>query len=129
MTTRLIYGTDLTAGKVPIVSDDNELVDALSVGYFGVWSGSGIDDTPETIIANGAGDVSAVITLLYAVQNETSGTGGGVVNLTPNTSFNIYSDTDADNVLTMTCAADGSVSVARTAGAQTYSLIVWGVWL
>lgn len=129
MTTRLIYGNDLTAGKVPIVSDDNELVDDLAVGYFSVWSASGIDDTPETIIANGTGDVSAVITLLYAVQNETAGSGGGVVNLTPNTSFNIYSDGDGDNILTLTCAADGSVTVARTAGAQTYSLIVWGVWL
>jgi hypothetical protein len=32
-------------------------------------------------------------------------------------------------VLTLTCAADGSVTVARTAGAQTYSIILWGVWL
>lgn len=129
MTTRLVYGSDLTASKIPIVSDDNELVDSLAVGSFGIWSGSGIDDTPETIIANGAGDVGAVITLLYAVQNETSGNSGGVVNLMPNTSYNIYSDGDADNVLTLTCAADGSVSVARTVGAQTYSLIMWGVWL
>ena len=129
MTTRLIYGNDLTANKIPIILDDNELVDDLSVGYFGVWSASGVDDTPETIIANGTGDVSASLTLIYAVQNETSGASGGSVNLVPNTSYNIYSDTDATNVLTLTCAADGSVTVARTAGAHTYSIILWGVWL
>lgn len=100
-----------------------------AVGYYGFWSRSGIDGTARTIILNATGDVTNNITLMYSVKNETSGYSGGVVNLQPNTSYLIYSDADATNTLTLTCASDGSLTVARTAGSQTYSVAVWGVWI
>jgi len=93
------------------------------------WSESGIESTARTIIADEAGDVTSTITLLYSVKASDGSSSGGTVNLAPGTSALIYSDTTVANALTLTCAADGSVTVARSAGALTYDVVIWAVWL
>ena len=97
------------------------------VGYTGQWSRSGIDGTARTVIPNATGDVTKSITVLYQA-NAVTGTfvGGGVVTLTPNTSYAICSD--GTSILTLTCASDGSVTIARSAGTDTFDATLWMVW-
>lgn len=93
------------------------------------WSDTGIGAGGSTIIANGAGDVTKVITVMYAVSEEAGAdTGGGTVTLEPTPdSFAVCSD--GTNICTLTCNADGSVTIARSAGAETYSASLWMVWI
>jgi hypothetical protein len=92
------------------------------------WTGTSIDGTPQTIIPNATGDVVEVITIQYAAS-EITGTdvSGGVVVLEPGDTFTVL--TDGTNILTLTCAADGSVTIARSAGTDTYKFSAWMVWL
>lgn len=99
-----------------------------AVGHSRFWSGTAIDGTAQTIIANATGDVTEAVTITYTVA-EIAGTdtGGGVVVLEPGDSSVICSD--GTNELTITCAVDGSVTIARSAGADTYKAALWLVWL
>lgn len=99
-----------------------------AVGHMAFWSGTAIDGTAQTIIANGTGDVTKVITLQYT-SAEITGTdvSGGVVVLEPGDTFTVL--TDITNTLTLTCAADGSVTIARSAGTDTYKFAATMVWL
>ncbi len=92
------------------------------------WAETGIDDTAVTVIANGTGDVTKVLTVLYAVS-EISGTqrGGGVATLEPG--YAVVLCDDGTDRLTLSCAADGSVTLARTAGTDTFAACLWMVWL
>ncbi|OQA16990.1 MAG: hypothetical protein BWY63_02557 [Chloroflexi bacterium ADurb.Bin360] len=92
------------------------------------WTGTGIDDIGVTVIANDAGDVTKVLTVQYAVS-EVTGTqrGGGVATLEPG--GNVVLCDDGTDELTLTCAVDGSVTLARTAGTDTFSAALWMVWL
>lgn len=96
-------------------------------GYCATWGYNGVAGTALTVIANGAGDVTEGIAVQY-VASEVTGTdtGGGVAYLEPGDSWNICSD--ATNVLTLACAADGSVTVQRTAGTDTFKVTLWMVW-
>ena len=62
------------------------------------------------------------------VASEVTGTDsyGGIVYLEPSDSFAI--NTDGTNALTLACAADGSVTIQRTAGTDTYKVMLWMVW-
>lgn len=97
-------------------------------GKCGSWGYSGIANTALTIIANGTGDVTEGITVQY-VASEVTGTdaGGGTVFLEPGDSTIILSD--STNTLTLTCAADGSVTIVRSAGTDTYKFQCWAVWV
>lgn len=99
-----------------------------AVGYSGFWSGTAIAAAAQTIILNAAGDVTKIITIQYAVNEITgAGTAGGVVVLTPTpTSWVLYND--GVDALTITCNANGSVTIARTAGADTFEATLWMVW-
>lgn len=92
------------------------------------WTGTGIDAGGTTVIANGAGDVSKVITVQYVAHEVTgSQTGGGIATLEPGDSVVICND--GTDELTLSCAVDGSVTLARTAGADTFTAALWMVWL
>lgn len=98
------------------------------IGRMKFWEGTAIDGTAQTIIPNATGDVTEAITFVYTAS-EITGTevSGGVVTMEPNSSFVVV--TDGTNSLTLTCAADGSVTIARSAGADTYKFAAMMVWL
>lgn len=118
-----------TIGAVNIAGDT--MTGALQIadtnGRAKSWTGTSIS-TAQTIIANGTGDVTEIITIQYAVSEITgTETAGGVVALEPSDSFNLIDD--GTNVLTVSCAADGSVTIARSAGTDTFKASLWMVWL
>ena len=102
-------------------------VSTTGPGKCAAWGYNGVDGTARTIIANGTGDVTEGITVQY-VASEVTGTDsyGGIVYLEPSDSFAI--NTDGTNALTLACAADGSVTIQRTAGTDTYKVMLWMVW-
>ena len=102
--------------------------DGSNLGHTGLWSSSAVTDAAQTVIANGTGDVGKAITTQYVVYAITgTDSSGGTVSLAPNQSFIIYNDgTDA---LTLAVAADGSVTVQRTAGADTFDVTLWMTWM
>lgn len=100
---------------------------ASPIGKCAFWSSSDMSSA-ETIIANGTGDVTEVISILYSCAEITgTDTGGGVCVLEPGDSYNILSD--GTNTLTITCVADGSVTIARSAGTDTYKVSLWMSWI
>ena len=102
-------------------------IETTGPGKCAAWGYNGVDGTARTIIANGTGDVTEGITVQY-VASEVTGTDsyGGIVYLEPSDSFAI--NTDGTNALTLACAADGSVTIQRTAGTDTYKVMLWMVW-
>ncbi len=97
-------------------------------GYAGFWTWNGVDGTARTAIPNGTGDVTAIIRTMYAVVEVTGGgTSSGEVGLTPGANSNIY--TDGVDTLTLAVAANGAVTVQRTAGADTFKVALWMCWI
>jgi len=100
-----------------------------TIGGFLYWEYNGVDGTARTVIPNGAGDVLYQLIAQYVVRDS----GGGVkfssthVGLTPGNSTNIYDD--GVDICTLAVAADGSVTVQRTAGAATFKVALWLLWL
>jgi hypothetical protein len=106
---------------------------ASPTGHCGLWTGTEISTTPQTIIANGTGDVAEIITILYSVTDYTltdivNGVGGSTITLTPGSSANILSD--GTNTLTLSCATNGSLTIAKSNVGTTnkYRVTLWMVW-
>jgi len=101
---------------------------AANSGFYGAWSHNAIANTAITIIPNGTGDVASVGTFVYTVKDNTAATtSGGVVVLNPNGGA-VSLLSDGTDTLQITCAADGSVTIARSAGSHTFSVSIWGTW-
>lgn len=123
-------------GQLHVVADDGtdgivsmETTSGEATGYSGHWAHTAIAGTAITVIPDGTGDVGTVGTFIYAIyDNATAASSGGVVTLTPGGgAVSILSD--GTNTCQMTCAANGSVTVARSAGTSTFKLTLWGTWI
>lgn len=78
-----------------------------------------------TIVA--VGNVTAILTATYAVDESGGGTSGGTATLTLAGSVNIYND--GVDILTLAVGAGGDVTLQRTAGAATFDVRVLTVWV
>jgi len=68
------------------------------------------------------------VTVMYAVAEEIgTDTGGGVATLEPGDSVVICND--GKNACTLTCTAGGGLTLARSAGADSYSASLWVVYV
>lgn len=109
-----------TYGRVTAAAN----VAIANAGFFS-WSGSGIT-TAQTVLP--AGTVTRVVTVLYAAAEETGAdTGGGTATLTPGDTFNIV--VDGTNTCALACTAGGAVTIARTAGADSYAARLFMEWI
>lgn len=82
---------------------------------------TGIDGTATTVYANGTGDVTLVLSGTFTISDGAGNVAGGVITATaPGANFNLYDD-GGTNTCQLQVAADGSVTVIRTAGARTYA--------
>jgi len=92
-----------------------------------VWSWDGVDGTLRVIIPAGAGDMVYGGVFLYHVYAVVAGdTTSGMVSIDNNTSVVLYND--GVDRLTLVCTAGGALYVQRTAGADTFNVVIQGVW-
>jgi hypothetical protein len=92
----------------------------------------GVDNTARTVIADGAGDVLYSIVGMFTVRASDGGLSSGNVtaNLGLSSGTDLYNPGGAGtNVCRLLTAANGSVTVQRTAGALTYKVALWLLWL
>lgn len=130
LTHSIIYGT-MAANP-----EDQQLtanVGAFTTGndntpsYGGYRMANDVAGAAVTIIANGTGDVTVGLQAMYFVSESAGGTGGGSATCLNNASVDLYDD--GTDVLTLAVAADGSVTLQRTAGAATFDVSLWLVWI
>lgn len=81
----------------------------------------------QTVITDMPGDVSAILSILYAVSESGGGVSAGSANCAPGGTVDLYDD--GVDVLTLTVAANGGITVARSAGAETFELRLSMVWI
>lgn len=90
-------------------------------GFLHVYK-SGVVGSAVTVISNGTGDVTLVLSGTFTVSDGGGNIAGGVITATaPGGTFNLYDD-GGTNTCVLAVAADGSVTVQRTAGARTYAV-------
>ena len=99
-----------------------------SSGGFIFWESDSVDDTPQTIIPDGLGDVERALSYRCLIAQK-NGTGirsvmGGS---SPGSSAYLYSYY-ADMVV-LDCASDGSITIYRTGGSDTYEVVLMLIWL
>ena len=80
-----------------------------------------------TVIPDSIGDVAAILTIIYAVSESAGGVSGGTATVVPAGSVVLYND--GTDVLTLAVAANGAVTLQRTAGAATFDVSINMVWI
>ena len=96
-------------------------------GYSGHWTWAAVDGTARTVIPNGAGDVTGILEVLFAIVESAGGIAGGEIAVNPGGVAVLYFD--GVDTLTLSVAADGSATVQRTAGAATFKVSLWMTWI
>jgi len=86
-----------------------------------------ITNTAITVIPDSIGDVVAILTVIYAVSESAGGVSGGTATVVPTGSVDLYDD--GVDVLTLAVAANGTVTLQRTAGAATFNVSLNMVWI
>lgn len=110
---RLGIGTTAAQGKLHVYDTGGGFLQRYASGVVG---------SATSIIPNGTGDVTLVLSGTFTVSDGAGNVAGGVITATaPGANFNLYDD-GGTNTLQLQVAADGSVSVIRTAGARTYAV-------
>lgn len=105
-----------------------------AISGFLKWEFDGVDGTARTVIPNGAGDVLyrlAGISVVRASDGTTQAYSdfGAIGTPTPGGTFDIYAAGAGANKCTVTVNANGSVTVARSAGSLTYKVSLLLTWL
>lgn len=101
-------------GRIPLISNSRP---AFMPVYL-----SGVVGSAQSVIPNGPGDVTLGLSGTYTISDGAGNFDGGVIDpTTPGNSFNLYDD-GGTNTCQLQVAADGSVTVIRTAGSRTYSV-------
>ena len=73
-------------------------------------------------------NIDAITTVTYVVQENTGvGTAGGIATCAVGANVDLYND--GVDILQLQMAADGTGSVVRTAGADTFNVRIWKVFL
>ena len=80
-----------------------------------------------TVIPDIIGDVAALLTIIYAGSESAGGVAGGTATVVPTGSVVLYND--GVDVLTLAVAANGTVTLQRTAGAATFDVSLNMVWI
>jgi len=122
-----LWATATAGSESPLYRVTTYPAGSAGPGYSGHWTWTGINATSRTIIPNGTGDVTATIAGIFAVSESGGGTDGGTFICDNSSSLVLYND--GTDTLTLTVAADGSVTIARSAGAATFALSIWATWV
>jgi len=99
----------------------------VTVGYSKLIAADDVDGNVTTIIANGTGDVTAILAAMAVVVASDGNTDGGPIYVKNNDSWVLY--TDGTDTLTLAIAADGSATLQRTAGSTlTFDVVLSAIW-
>ena len=99
----------------------------IGPGYAAIWGGTAINAAGRTVIPNGAGDVTRVLWVNWAVFESGGGVSTGAGQCVPGANIVLYNDGTDSFVLTIN--VDGSVAVSRSGGATTASIQLWLLWI
>lgn len=113
---------------IGVTSPQGKLHAHDGAGGFMFVTKTGINGTVQTIIPNGTGDVTRRLYIRGVIEDGTGGSatlGGGIS--APGSMW--LWDDGGTNRVTLTLAANGEVTVQRTAGSRTYSIAVTITWL
>jgi len=98
-----------------------------AVGGSMYWETATLNATPQTILADGSGDCNRRLSVMYTITDKTSSAVYGTFQTCDNnSSATLWSNADCTVVLSV--AANGAVSVVRTAGTHDAELVLWMVW-
>jgi hypothetical protein len=123
-----VLWSDATHATRTALRRQSTVGNAATAGYAGQWSHNAVGTSAVTVIPDGTGDVTASLTMIYNVKDNTSGgTSGGLITLLPDaSSVNLYND--GTYSLAISCAVNGSVTVTAT-GAHTFTVGLTGGWI
>ncbi len=94
----------------------------LSKQYTGITTGT-------AVLTNAAGDVTVALSGTFLISDGAGNSAGGVITKTaPGGTFNLYDD-GGTNTCQLQVAADGSVTLVRTAGSRTYACSLTLNWI
>jgi len=120
--------TNATDGAENQLLRFNTYPENSAAGYFGFWCGNDIDDTQETVIPNGAGDVTGYFWVRYLVVESGGGVNAATTKLEPGDAAATLYD-DGTDVLQLTVGVGGQVTIVRTAGAATFDVALLMLWI
>jgi len=98
-----------------------------AIGGFLYWETTTLNDTPQTIIPDGAGDCDRRLSCMYTITDKTSGAKYGTFQTCDNNT-SAYLWNSADCTVTISVAANGAVTVQRTSGTHDAELSIFLVW-
>ncbi len=98
------------------------------VGHARIIGAKAVAGGVITLIANGARDVTSILHAQATIKPSAGLAEAGPFFIRNNDSWDLYND-GGTNVLTLTCNADGSLEVQRTAGALTYDIVLNAIWI
>lgn len=97
-----------------------------TVGNFAFWSGTGINATAQTIVANGSNDVvERVVGLIIGVESDGSRTSNSAFAVNNTAAINL---TGTTGTFELRVQADGTFDIRRTAGTTTLDVIIFFIW-
>ena len=109
-------------GRIPAI------IGGVTVGYSKLMAANDVAGDAVTIIANGTGDVTAILAAMVVVVASDGNTDGGPIYVKNNDSWILYSD--GTDILTLAIAADGSATLQRTSGSTlTFDVILQAIWV
>ena len=111
-------------GDVAITGDLAFTGEAAGEGYKYIKL-TGIVGSAQTVIANGAGDVTQVVTGFFTLSDGTSGVANGFAMIPTDT----YDIAVGGSTWRITCAANGELSVQRVAGSGTATMTFLVTWI
>lgn len=115
--------TSIGSGTIRAVN----ILTAIGNGCF--YSYDGVDGTARIIRPNGADDVLYGVTGQFFIRDSAGNVAGGQVTVTaPGANFNLYDDGGA-NTCQLQVAANGEITIVRTAGSRTYKVMVLLIWI
>lgn len=131
-------GTIQSAAQVAAVATDNTNATrnyalrettypaAGAVGYRELWSQTAIAGTSLVVLA--AGRITEAVTIQYTAAEITGAVvSGGIAVLEPSDTLDILSD--GTSILTLTVSAGGELSIARSAGTDTFKAVLSMVYI
>lgn len=107
---------------------DGTRLESVAPGHRQLLGAAAVAGVAVELIADGATDVTTILHAQVVVKPSTGTADAGVIFIRNTDTTDLYND-GGTNVLTLTCNADGSLEVQRTAGSLTYDVLLEAIWI